>query len=222
MQAQTINSNWAGNKYRPASGMIPRKQETLKGPVTLARIGHSLKDGKAQNHNDNLGSPWWMSVGSMEYLWSIARNTNTSLATIVRQKCCIPYYWNSACDLVYEVELSGLADCWIGPGTFFFPEKDAKNSHLASTDIWPQNDVTFFPAGALTWLAPSVDPDLGRPQHALIEGERLLPTRGLWVVVVLDLGVGDDRPGVSIRVDVRQVNRQALVDHLVGAGAGLL
>jgi hypothetical protein len=142
----TANGSWSGK--RPTSGMIPRKLETLKGPLTLARVGHSSKQGAPCSHEDNLGSPWWLSVGTLEYLWGLSRNSGTPLSTLVRQKCCVPYYWNSSCDLIYEFDLVGYLDCWIGPGTFFFPEKNqAAPAPSATSPLWPAGDVVFFPAG---------------------------------------------------------------------------
>jgi hypothetical protein len=139
----TANQAWSGD--RPSSGMIPRKRETLKGPVTLARVGHSVKEGALCSHEKNLGSPWWLSVGTMELLWSQARNSGSPLATLIRQKCCIPYHWHSSCDLIYEVELVGYVDCWIGPGTFFFPEKDHQPISASGVSrLWPKGDVVFF------------------------------------------------------------------------------
>jgi len=140
------NSNWSAN--RPTSGMIPRKRETLKGPLTLARVGHSTKGGALCSHEDNLGSPWWLSVGTLEYLWGLSRSSGTELSTLVRQKCCVPLYWNSACDLIYEFDLVGYLDCWVGPGTFLFPEKDQAAPTITPTSpLWPIGDVVFFPAG---------------------------------------------------------------------------
>jgi len=142
----TVNLAWMNS--RPSGGMIPRKRETFKGPLRFARIGHSTKGGSACTHEQNLASPWWLSGGTMEHLWKLARDSGTPLSTLVRQRCCIPYYWNSSCDLVYEADLSGYVEAWIGPGTFFYPERgNSGPPSQGPAPLWPEDDVVFFPAG---------------------------------------------------------------------------
>lgn len=167
--------NLAWMTKRPTGGMIPRKRETLKGPLQLARLGHSLRSGRPCSHLENTGSPWWLSEGSMEYLWSLSRNSGTPLSTLVRQRCCIPHYWDSSCDLVYEITLRGYVECWIGPGTFFFPEK----SQGETPDVlWPENDVAFFPAGEFPQI---FIPGLWDPavREAAIQSALVVPTAEL-------------------------------------------
>jgi len=137
----SANASWISR--RPTSGMIPRKRETFKGPLRFARVGHSSKASGPCSYEDNLASPWWLSAGTMEYLWGLAQSAGTPLATLVRQQCCVPYYWNSSCDLLFEAELTGYIDCWVGPGTFFFPDKHG----VPSESLWPEQDVVFHPSG---------------------------------------------------------------------------
>lgn len=138
-----MSANSAWSLARPIGGMIPRKRETFKGPLRFARIGHSSKASGPCSYDDNLASPWWLSAGTAEHLWGLAKNSGTPLSALVRQQCCVPFYWNSSCDLLFEVELSGYIDAWVGPGTFFFSEKHG----VDSTGLWPENDVVFLPSG---------------------------------------------------------------------------
>lgn len=137
----SINTKW--RLTRPSSGMIPTKMETFKGPLKFARVGHSNKSTGPCTHDDNLASPWWLSIETLEHLWGLARNSESPLSNFIRQQCCIPYYWNSSCDLIYEVELMGYIDAWVGPGTFFFPE----NHGQQNDSLWPAQDVVFHPSG---------------------------------------------------------------------------
>ncbi len=148
-----MSLNKAYSSKPPTRGMIPRKQETLKGPLKIARVGHTLNKGKPQSHEDNLSSPWWLSQGTMEHLWRLSRDSGTPLGTLIRQRCCIPNYWDSSCDLIYEAQIVGRLDAWIGPGTFFFPPDNDKTpgsvpkQHESQGPLWPVGDIVFFPAG---------------------------------------------------------------------------
>lgn len=154
--------------------MIARRCETFKGPLVFARIGHSTKRGAAASHENNLSSPWWLSQGSMEYLWGCARSAGTPLSTLVRIRCCIPHYWDSSCDLLYEAELTDRIDAWVGPGTFF----PTNPSTEPGASLWRDDDLVIYPAGEFPQIfIPGLNDDSVR--RSAWRGATVVPTLAL-------------------------------------------
>ncbi len=148
-------TNQGYSHFFPTSGMIalPKYKTQLKGPIKLARIGHSSKKGIRCTHEENLSSPWWMSEGDMEELFTRSRDSGTPLAKLIRQQACIPKYWESACDRIYEVTLQGRVDCYIAKGCFFFPEKSAPKELLDGTSaLFPKGDIVFYPSNVFNQI----------------------------------------------------------------------
>ena len=87
----------------------------------------------------------------------------------------------------------------------------------STSTTWRCADL--IPAGAAFVGDALRHPDLGRPEHALVEGDGLRALQRGRVGKVLHVGVGHEGPGVTGEPEVGDVLAQVLVDLLVGLDA---
>jgi hypothetical protein len=149
-----------GFYYERNGGLIIKRRVDLSDDTALVRFAGALgSDGKARSTDDQLNSPWWLTIDRFFLLLDRARTAGVPLVEMARRQLAIPTDWPT-CDVIIRARPKPglLLAAYVGPGLTAEVGNERRIIATEARILWMEQ--LYIPGlGRMPWL-------LRRPPNA--------------------------------------------------------